>query len=415
MSAIPERVVETLPKGRQKLEVADIFREYGDAYRNRHPLPQSHLKVMRAIEICRTADLGGHIEQCDTCRSERISYNSCANRHCPKCQTFTKEKWLEDRKAELLPVGYFHNVFTLPHDLNPIALCNTKILYGLLFKAVSETLKAFGKDPKHLGGQTGFIAVLHTWNQRLTSHIHLHVVIPAGTLSADGSQWIDPKRKAFLFPVKALSRVFRGKFIDLLKAAYEEDQLILPGKTAHLGEKNGFEDLIERLWKQDWVVFSKQPFGGPKQVLAYLGRYTHRVAISNHRLLSIEKGKVTFTYRDRRDGDKVKRMCIEAQEFIRRFLLHVLPHGFMRIRHFGFLANRVKQQNVARIRNLIGKDDKPSERANSSPLELLKRLTGVDLTSCPFCKKGTMVLLKEIPGPYQRRRKGTTAFIFDSS
>lgn len=415
MPAIPERVVEALPKGRQKVEVADIFRGDGTAYRSLHPLPRSHLKVMRAIEICRTADLGGHIEQCDSCGSERISYNSCANRHCPKCQTLTKEKWLEERKAELLPVGYFHNVFTLPHALNPIALCNTKAIYGLLFKAVSETLKTFANDPKHLGGQVGFIAILHTWNQRLNSHIHLHVVIPAGALSFDGSRWIDPKRKAFLFPVKALSQVFRGKFIHLLEAAYVDDKLIFPGKTEHLGGKKGFKGLIEKLWKQDWVVFSKHPFGGPEQVLEYLGRYTHRVAISNHRLLSIENGKVTFTYRDRRDGDKVKQMRIEAQEFIRRFLLHVLPHGFMRIRHFGFLANRVKQRNVERIRKLIGRDDKPPERADSSPLELLKRLTGVDLASCPFCKSGTMAIIKEIPGPYQRRRKGTTVPFFDSS
>lgn len=413
MLAIPER--GALPTGRQKVEVADIFREYGEAYRMRHSLPQAHLKVMRAIEMCRTADLGGHVEQCDSCRSERISYNSCANRHCPKCQTLSKEKWLENRKAELLPVGYFHNVFTLPHALNPIALRNTKVIYNLLFKAVSETLKAFAQDPKHLGGQTGFIAILHTWNQRLSSHIHLHVVIPAGALSADGRQWIAPKRTTFLFPVKALSKVFRGKFIHLLEAAYADNPLIISRKTDSLGGKEGFESLIEKLWQQEWVVFSKQPFGGPEQVLGYLGRYTHRVAISNHRLLSIENSQVTLTYRDRRDGDKVKQMCIEAQEFIRRFLLHVLPHGFMRIRHFGFMANRVKQQNVERIRNLLGRDDSPPERADASALALLKRLTGVDLVICPFCKKGTMVLLREIPGPHQRRRRGTTALFFNSS
>jgi hypothetical protein len=417
LPAIVEMATEGLPRGRQKVEVADIFREHGNDYRSRHALPLSHLKVIHAIEACRTAHLGGHVEKCDSCGSERISYNSCCNRHCPKCQTLTKEKWLEDRKAELLPVNYFHNVFTLPHDLNPVALCNTEVVYELLFRAAGDTLQEFGSDPKHLGGKIGFIAILHTWDQTLRSHVHLHVVIPAGALSFDGSRWIHPKSKNFLFPVKALSRVFRGKFIDHLGKAYSNGRLIFPGNTRNLGTQEGFKGLLDTLWKTDWVVYSKKPFAGPEQVLNYLGRYTHRVAISNHRILSIENGRVTFTYRDRRDGDKVKRLTLEAQEFIRRFLLHVLPIGFMRIRHFGFLANRIKSRNIRRCREFLGDTQKPPERTEGGPLELLRRLTGIDLTKCPSCKNGTMVLVMELPGPspYRRRRQRSTSACDDSS
>lgn len=415
--AIVEPAAENLPKGRQKVEVADIFREHGNAYRSRYALPPSHLKVIHAIEACRTAHLGGHLEKCDSCGSERISYNSCCNRHCPKCQTLTKEKGLENRKAELLPVNYFHNVFTLPHDLNPVALCNTAVVYELLFRAACDTLQEFGSDPKHLGGKVGFIAILHTWDQTLRSHIHLHVVIPAGALSSDGSRWIHPKNQNFLFPVKALSKVFRGKFLDLLGKAYSNGKLIFPGKARNLGTQEGFKSLLNTLWKADWVVFSKQPFAGPEQVLNYLGRYTHRVAISNHRILSIEDGRVTFTYRDRRDGDQVKRMTLDAQEFIRRFLLHILPPGFMRIRHFGFLANRVKNRNIRQCRELIGGSCKPPERTDGGPLELLKKLMGIDLTKCPSCQNGTMVLIQELPGasPYRRRRRNPTLSSYDSS
>jgi len=243
------------------------------------------------------------------------------------------------------------------------------------------------------------------------------VVIPAGALSSDGRRWTHPKNKNFLFPVKALSKVFRGKFIDLFEKAYSNGKLIFPGNTRNLGTKEGFKSLLNNLWKEDWVVFSKQPFAGPEQVLNYLGRYTHRVAISNHRIRSIEKGMVTFTYRDRRDGDKVKRMSIDAQEFIRRFLLHILPPGFMGIRHFGFLANRVKNQNIRQCRELIGGYCKLPERTDGTPLELLKRLTGIDLTKCPSCKKGTMVLIKELPGPshYRRRRRNPALSFYDSS
>jgi hypothetical protein len=358
---------------------------------------------MRAIERCRTEYLGYRIEGCDLCGYERVFYNSCRNRHCPKCQTLAKESWLQDRLAELLPVKYFHNVFTLPHQLNAIALYNKKIVYGILFKAVSETLLEFGRDPKHLGGKLGFLAILHTWDQRMRSHIHLHVVIPEGGLSFDKKQWILPKKKKFLFHVNALSRKFRGKFIAFIKKAFSDGKLTFPEKPREW--KTGFEGLINRLWKKDWVVYSKRPFAGPEKVLDYLGRYTHKVAISNHRILSAQNGQVTFKYRDRKDGDKEKTTTIQAEEFIRRFLLHILPSGFVRIRHYGFLANRHKKENIQRCRELIGKPVSLKEKTEESNLEMMQRLTGIDIAKCPFCKEGHMVVIKEIPGPYDYRKK----------
>lgn len=397
---MPTTAVRTAGKRhfvKPRYEVADIFQKYGQIYRQKHSLPLSHLKVMRSIETCRTSELGGHLERCDHCGYERNAYNSCRNRHCPKCQALAKAQWLEKRKAELLPVEYFHNVFTVPHELNQIALCNKRIVFDILFKTVAETLREFAGNPKHgLGGKIGFTAILHTWDQKLLSHIHLHCVIPAGVLSLDGKSWIH-SRKNFLFPVKALSKVFRGKFIDCLKKAFTKSKMIFPGKIAKLTTKDHFLQLISQLWKKDWVVYSKAPFNGPEQVFDYLGRYTHRVAIANHRIAKIEDDLVTFRYRDRSDGDKCKHMTITAYEFTRRFLLHVLPDSFMRIRHYGFLANRFKKQDLAKCRELLGLQADLPEIPEQTVQEKMLQLTGVDVTECPLCKQGRMKRVMELP------------------
>lgn len=386
-------------QGRAKWEVADIFRQYGEAYRLKHGLPHSHLKVMHDIVACRTAYLGGHLEQFDSCGFERNAYNSCRNRHCPKCQALTKARWLEARKAELLPTTYFHNVFTLSHEINPIALCNKKVVFAILFKAVSETLLQFGRNPRNgLGGKLGFIAILHTWDQTLRDHFHLHCLIPAGALSLDEGHWI-AGRDNFLFRVELLSGVFKGKFITYLQKAFEKAELMFPGKTEPLGTPDGFKDLKNRLWAQNWVVYSKPPFAGPEKVLDYLGRYTHRVAISNHRIVEVENGGVTFHYRDRKHNDTVKLMTLEADEFIRRFLLHVLPNGFMRIRHFGFLANRRKGKDLSRCRQLLGLSPQVPEPSKKTNQELMLELTGIAINRCPCCGKGTMRIITELPKP----------------
>ncbi|MFH1724267.1 MAG: IS91 family transposase [Elusimicrobiota bacterium] len=373
------------------------MRLYGEDYRRSHPLPLSHLKIMRAISACRTLALGGHVERCGSCGFERHAYNSCRNRHCPKCQALAKARWLEARTAELLPVGYYHVVFTLPHVLNPIILCNKTVVLKILFDAVARTLRQFGRDPRHgLSGKLGFLAVLHTWDQKLSDHFHLHCLIPAGVLSEDGHRWVHA-RKDFLFPVKALAQVFRGKFVALLNTAFAERRLIFPGRTESSGTLEGFSALINQLYRKGWVVYCKPPFGGPQKVLDYLGRYTHRVAIANHRIRSIDDGNVTFSYRDRRDGGKAKAMTVPAGEFIRRFLLHALPSSFMRIRHFGFLANRCKGLDLRRCRELLGL---PPELPNTPPLtsqERLCELTGHNPAQCPACKTGVMKVSAQLP------------------
>jgi len=387
-----------------QVEIADIFRIYGQDYTREHLLPFSHRKVMRDIENCRTSVLGGHIEKCDRCGFERVSYNSCRNRHCPKCQTMAKADWLEKRKADLLPVGYFHNVFTLPHELNLIALANTKVIFDLLFKSVAETLLEFASDPKHhLGGKLGFTAVLHTWDQKLNSHIHLHCVIPGGVLSRDNNRWIRT-RDNFLFPVKALSRVFRGKFLDFLKQTFNDDLLIFPGKAVVFKTKQGFKALVNQLWKKEWIVYSKEPFGGPEKVLDYLGRYTHRVAISNHRIISAKDGIVTFSYRDRSDNNKAKYLKVKATEFIRRFLLHVLPKSYVRIRHFGFLANKCKTKNLTHCRQALQCEPEPPKPVKMNARAMLLYLTGEDFNKCPHCKTGTMHISMELPKMFMKNQ-----------
>ncbi|MFQ5684820.1 MAG: IS91 family transposase [Candidatus Binatia bacterium] len=378
---------------RPKCELAHVFREYGADYRRTHRLPFSHRRVMQAIENCRTSALGGHMEQCNVCGFQHPAYDSCRNRHCPKCQCLTKARWLEKQKSKLLPVGAFHLVFTLTHKLNPLILVNKRVLYNLLFQAVSETLLAFART--HLWGTPGFICVLHTWDQQLQDHFHLHCLFPKGALSFDQNRWI-PTRKNFLFRVEPLSTVFRGKFLDFLEKAFEQHKLIFPGKTAPLADPANFSLLLKRLRKKPWVVYAKKPFGSPQHLLDYLGRYVHRVALSNDRILSVHNGEVTFTYRDRKDGDRLKIRKLPVEEFIRRFLLHVLPRRFMRIRRFGFFANHSKKP-LSRCRQLLGLNPDPPAITKKSTHQLMLQLTGIDITRCPRCKTGTLVFLARLP------------------
>jgi hypothetical protein len=326
---------------RPPLEVADLIRSAGTAFleRNRHWLSWKHIKVLQAIRRCRTAALGGHLDQCTRCGHRAISYNSCRNRHCPKCQTAARERWIAARRAELLPTSYVHVVFTLPRELAPLALQNQKLVYDILFRASAETLLEVAADPRHLGAQIGFFSVLHTWNQKLDPHPHVHCVLPAGGLSPDRTRWIEPRYRFFL-PVKVLSRVFRGKFVQALQSASREDRIRFQGSLASLAYPKTFAAWLRPLFRKDWVVYCKPPFGGPEHVLQYLGRYTHRVAISNHRLISFVGGKVTFRWRDSAQHNEQKLLTLSLDEFLRRFLLHVLPKGFVRIRHFGFLSSR---------------------------------------------------------------------------
>ncbi|MCH5375082.1 MAG: IS91 family transposase, partial [Planctomycetes bacterium] len=317
-------------------------------------------KAMRAIVTCRTAALGGQRESCPQCGFSRYRYHSCRNRHCPKCQSLAKAEWLEDRQQELLPTPYFHNVFTLPHELNPLVLTserNRRALWGLLFQAASETLLAFGRN--NLGGTIGLTLVLHTWDQQLRPHFHVHAVVTGGALANDGSQWIDAGRK-LLFPVKALSKVFRGKYVEGVEKLLAQNELDLPPQWIKPDDQRR---LVRTLRRKAWIVYSKRPFAGPEKLLDYLGRYTHRVAISNHRLLSLQDGQVTFAYRDRRDGDRKKTRQLPAEEFVGRFLKHILPDGFMRIRHYGLLANRTKKERLAACRQVLAAvTPEPQER-----------------------------------------------------
>jgi hypothetical protein len=374
----------SLAAGKKKTrpELADIFRQHGERFEKTHRVSAAEHKVIRAVKVCRTEELGGHLYRCDACDYERPVYNSCRNRHCPKCQSLAKARWLEKQTAELLPVGYFHLVFTLPHEFNGLILANKRIVLALLFKAVSETLIEFGKS--RLGGTLGIIAVLHTWDQTLKDHFHLHCLVPAGALSLDHSRWI-AARNNFLFPITALSRVFRGKFLNLLDKARQRGQIAV------------LHSDIKAPRQKNWVVYAKKPFGSPQTVLDYLGRYTHRVALSNERIVRIENEQVTLSYRDRKDGDRKKTMTLGAHEFIRRFLLHVLPDGFMRIRHFGFLANRSKKHLLPQCRKLLDLEPALPRCPTESAKDLLLRITGVDLSRCPCCPNGTMIVVDDLP------------------
>jgi hypothetical protein len=379
-----------------RVEVADIFRRHIGDYLDKYKMPPEHYKVVYDILNCRTAYLGGHVEMCDQCGSERIMYNSCRNRHCPKCQTVTKQRWLAARQTELLPVRYFHHVFTLPHELNALILCNKSLMLGFLFQATSQTLIQFGKNPANgLGGQLGMIAILHTWTQTLMDHFHLHCLVPGGVLADSRQEWIDCKGD-FLFPVKALSKVFRGKFISYLENAYTKNQLCFPGNIRALGTTQGFKRLIKQLWSKNWVVYTKPPIDRPEWVLDYLGRYTHRIAISNHRIISLSDGRVTFTVKNRK-RETTEKVTLDAVEFIRRFLLHVLPKRFVRIRHYGFLANRSKKKNIGLCRMLMNLSPDIPVVQDQSVQEIMLAQTGIDISRCPCCKTGTMKKIYEIP------------------
>jgi len=386
------------PQKKGGSEVADILRLYGDVYKKTHGVSYKQMKTMHHIQACRSAKLGGHLEQCNECGFERNAYNSCRDRHCPKCQTMVKEQWINDRKAELLPCGYFHLVFTLPHDLNPIILCNRKVCLHILFRAVNETLQAFAKDPQwRLEGRLGLIAVLHTWTQTLMDHFHLHCLVPAGALSFTKDRW-KPSGDSYLFKIESLAKEFKNRYLRYVLAAYHNHELIFPGNTAEFEPQQKFAQLLKSLSKAKWIAYVKRPFAGPEQVIEYLGRYTHRVAISNNRILSIDNGKVTFTYRDRKNNDETRTMTLAANEFIRRFLLHILPGGFMKIRYFGFLSHKNKKEAVAIIRNLINSDVKLPEKIKESINEMMLRLTGTDITCCPKCKRGKMKVIKKLEG-----------------
>ncbi len=372
-----------------QIEVADIFNEYGDAYQQDYFLSPEQAKVFNLIKVCRTSALGGHKQQCTHCGYEQPAYNSCRNRHCPKCQSSATQKWLNARNAELLPCGYFHLVFTLPHVLNPLIMVNKKLLLGELFSQINEVLQCFAKDPQwRLVGKIGFLAVLHTWSQTLIDHFHLHCLVPAGVLQTDEKRWI-AARKKYLFRAKSLAKAFRHRYSRRLVELYHAGMLQFPGKTAHLADSKVFDQLIAKARSLNWVVYAKRPFAGPEQVLDYLGRYTHRVAISNHRIEQMQKGNVTFTYRDRSDGDQVKHMTISAVEFIRRFLLHVLPDGFVKIRYYGFLAHRNRKRAVALIRKLIDPHAEVPDR-QETVAQMMLRVTGIDITACPNCGKGKL-------------------------
>ncbi len=403
---LPAGAPAAAPRARRSpaVEVADIFRAHGAAYRHAHGLSRAQRRAMQAIETCRTAALGGHRETCDTCGAERLAYNSCRNRHCPKCQTLAKERWLAARRAELLPIDYFHVVFTLPHTLNPLAQGNPRVIYTLLFRAVAATLTTFARDPRQLGGDLGGTAILHTWGQNLSQHLHLHCVVTGGALTQDGARWIAAP-PGFLFPVRALAQVFRGKYLDALQRAFAAGQLVFAGSIATLAESGAFAAWLQELRQHAWVVYAKRPLAGPTQVLEYLGRYTHRVAISNDRLLSHTDGLVRFRWKDYADDHRVKVMALEAEEFIRRFLLHVVPGGFVRIRHFGFLANRTRRAKLARCRALLVPSPAPAAAASESVAALMLRLTGIDIERCPLCQHGRLhvtEILAPTPSPTRR-------------
>jgi hypothetical protein len=371
---------------RTSLEVADVFRRHGAAYRQAHDghLGRVEVKAMGAIEACRTAALGGHIEQCADCGFARQAYNSCRNRHCPKCQGLARAEWLAERQSELLPTQYFHVVFTMPAPVGEIAFQNKAIVYRLLFRAAAETLRTIAADPKHLGAEIGLVAVLHTWGQNLHHHPHVHCVVPGGGPSPDGTKWVSC-RPGFFLPVRVLSRLYRRLFLEGLQASFQARELGFFGELAALAEPAAFAGLIARMSEFEWVVYAKPPFGGPEKVLAYLGRYTHRVAIANSRLASIENGQVAFRWKDYRCRDKAKVMTLEADEFIRRFLTHTLPGGFHRIRHYGFLANGHRAAKLALCRLLLAAPTPQPVPPPADYRERYQRLTGRSLDLCPCC------------------------------
>jgi hypothetical protein len=387
-----------------RVELADVFRLHGENYCQSHPLTPEQYKVVHAILNCRTSVLGGHIEQCQQCQAIQYAYHSCRNRHCPKCESFKAAQWLQDRQAELLPVPYFHVVFTLPHSLNNLVLYNKRILYNLLFECAWETLKTLGQDPKRLGGEMAMLSILHTWGQNLSPHNHVHCIVPGGVLKPDGT-W--KSTNGFLFPVKVLSRFFRGAYVSKLRILYQRQQLKMPNQLTEKLNAYEFDQLLNELMRQEWIVYAKPPFTDPENLLNYLGRYTHKIAISNHRILACDEESVTFKWRDYADHNKEKIMKLKPEEFIRRFLSHVLPDGFMRIRNFGFLANACKANKIPAIQEQL--KYVPTDRAEQKDIATrLLELTGKDITRCPYCLQGTLKRIGNIPSKFSNT-------VFDTS
>ena len=389
-----------------QLEIADIFRQYGPEYRDKHKLSLAQHAVVNAIVNCRTDALGGHLHKCRDCDHETPEYNSCRNRHCPKCQWPAAAKWIAARKKELLPAPYFHVVFTLPSQLRLPARYNQRVIYGLLFKAASETLLTLGRDPKHIGGDIGLIAVLHTWGQNMIDHPHVHCIVPGGALSTNGKKWLWPKkskrRKKFFVHVNVISVLFKKKFMHYLRQANQKGQLKFTGQIEHLGQSDVFQTLVNTLYRLDWVTYCKRPFGGPEQVLNYLGRYTHRVAISNSRLIKVENGRVYFKWKNSKKDGRLEESSLKIDEFIRRFLLHVLPDGLMKIRHYGFLSNRHKKVKLAQCRTILGnvKLDPDAETLDDAEdhQQPAPRV-------CPKCGSSRMICLGEFKPDRERTRR----------
>jgi Putative transposase/Transposase zinc-binding domain len=387
-----------------RVELADVFRLHGENYCQSHQLTPEQYKVVHAILNCRTSVLGGHIEQCQQCRTIQYAYHSCRNRHCPKCESFKAAQWLQDRQAELLPVSYFHVVFTLPHALNNLVLYNKRILYNLLFESAWKTLKKLGQDPKRLGGEMAMLSILHTWGQNLSPHNHVHCIVPGGALQPDGT-W--KSRNGYLFPVKVLSRFFRGSYVSKLRILYQQQQLKIPDQLTEKLNAHEFDQLLHELMRQEWVVYAKPPFTDPENLLNYLGRYTHKIAISNHRILACDEQSVTFKWRDYADHNKEKIMKLKPEEFIRRFLSHVLPEGFIRIRSFGFLANACKANKIPLIQEQLKYVPTDREEKKDIATRLLE-LTGKDITRCPYCLQGTLKRIGNIPSKFSNT-------VFDTS
>ena len=371
----------------------NIMELHGEAYVKSKRLPSNILKALYSIKDCRTAALGGHAYECDECGKIKISYNSCRNRHCPKCQAYAKEMWIYERSKALLPTHYFHIVFTIPEQLNSLTLFNQKEMYSILFTAVSETLLELAKDKKYLNANIGFTTILHTWGQNLMFHPHIHCIVPGGGLSFDNTKWVKSKKKFFI-PVKVISRKFRGKFLYYLNKLYLDNKLKFPKNISELSSRNMFDLFKDNLYKKEWVVYSKAPFSSAEYVLQYLGRYTHRVAISDNRIIKVDNEKVVFKWRDYRDKNKEKVMSLKPTEFIRRFTMHILPDRFVKIRHYGILANRNKNLKLKRCKEIFR--IKPKEIENLSSAELFFKLTGIKIGKCKNCEKGNLIKISKI-------------------
>src|SRR5712691_10851458 len=400
-----------------QLEVADVVRQHGDAFLARYgpTLSGAQHRALRAIALCRTAALGGHITQCDHCGHEEQAYNSCRHRSCPKCHGAAQATWLAAREGEVLDTPYVHVIFTLPHDLGPLALQHPRLLYGLLFRTVAQTLQDIAGDPQHLGAEIGGLAVLHTWGQQLHHHPHLHCVLPAGGLAPDGTRWV-PCRPHFFLPVRVLSRRFRRLYLAGLEQLYAQGQLTLAGRCRALTEAQPWQRFLGTLRQTDWVVYAKEPLQTPQHVLKYLARYTHRVAIANHRLVALENGQVTFRWKDYQRGHRLRTMTLDAVEFLRRFLLHILPRGLQRIRHFGFLANRVRQAKLAQCRTLQpppGPGLLTGEEATRTDAETMRPAKASVV--CPVCQQGHMQLVETLSPHRAARDLSVPMPLYDTS